>query len=204
MKKLSWVLALVLVITLIGVTGCGVKVTGGGKIDDAETWVSIKNHETGQRDMGYHYTKITFGFNAQPVGKPTKHEEYGYIWYTQDAKGQLQVNLHDLDLKIHGKFTSMKYIDSSHTDYDSEASADFLGECTINGMPGTFEASYYDRGEPGVLAGDDILVAANASDGIITIMVDFSSTIDGGNIQLHKKQLETNSNNMVTTEALIA
>ena len=191
MKKVGLALAVLMAITLVvGSIGCsGVKATGGGKIDDANTWWYTYDRQTGQWDYGYDTTKVTFGFNAKPVGEPTLifSDSYYGDYYRQDAKGQMQVNLHDLGLKIHGTFTYMEYADPSSPYHNPEESADFRGTCTLKGIPGQFYAKYYDRGEPGASAGDYVQVYAWASDSTGYADIQFSGTIDGGNIQLHKK-----------------
>ena len=197
MKIVKLVLAVALVTgLLVGALGC-TKVTGGGKLDDGyASWSeAVAGEEWGWWQSGLH--KVTFGFNAQPEGERRIIYDLGSdgVYYEQDVKGQLQLIDHDLKWKLHGEFTTMGGFDPPNP----EESGDLRGTCTVDGVPGTFYAKFYDYGEPGPNNGDRLYISAYSNDREYVFVPGYGwywmskweyyvdGIIDGGNIQLHKK-----------------
>ncbi len=157
MKVIKITLALLVVIGLIvAAVGCE-KTTGGG-------WF----YNNGNIDQ-----KVTFGFNAQPVGD-------------MDAKGQFELQDHSTKTNIHGTFNAT--LGGSN----ANGLTQFTGTCKIDGQGGhTFAVWFYDAGEPGPNNGDGLAVWIDpSSTDPVTLALTtptYTGTLDGGNIQVHTK-----------------
>jgi len=153
MKITNWVLALLLVAGLIGVAGC------------VEFYPSEKTTGGGWFTDNLTGHKITFGFNAQPTDNG-------------EAKGKFQLVDSADKTRIHGTFSI------THNVTDNETVALFQGTCSINGS-GEYDLyfAFWDLGEPGVAAGDNITVAVNATQLII-----YSGFLERGNIKIHPEK----------------
>ncbi|MFC1991117.1 hypothetical protein ACFLVC_00020 [Chloroflexota bacterium] len=202
MKIVKSVLALVLIAgLLVGTLGCE-KATGGGKVDDAFVqWnEAVAGEEWDWGQTGNH--KVTFGFNVQGVGERNiiEVDPYYGTYFTQNAKGQLQLIDHDLKWKLHGEFTNLEGGEPGPGPImDPDQSANFEGTCTGDGGPGIFRATFYDRGEPGASNGDRLAISARSNDNEYVFVPGYGwywmpkweyyvdAVIDGGNIQIHAK-----------------
>ena len=160
MKIFKIALAIILMVGLLaGTMGCK-KTTGGGWFIDEFTG-----------------NKVTFGFNAQPVGEPWI-DPYGN-WY-RDAKGQFQLIDHGAKIRIHGTFTTTWAEDGTNeTDFVSY-------DASVNGVGGYGVCVLLrDYGEPGPSAGDAIAIPW-VRDSFGNVVYDAQGYLGGGNIQVHK------------------
>jgi hypothetical protein len=148
--RVKLVLICILVVALtVFLLGCPKTTGGGGFIDE----------NTGD--------KITFGFNAQPVGAPLPDG-------SQNAKGQFELIDHTTKINIHGDFT----ITDATT---NDGASIFAGNCSVNGVEGyTIGIAVTDNGKPGVDPGDYISVEVSGPSDY-----SYSGYLQQGNIKVH-------------------
>lgn len=164
--KVKYILVAILVAVLaLGGMGCN-KVTGGGSFNDSQAG------------------KITFGFNAQPLGDqsdwyitpfpPEPPEEF------VDAKGQFQMVIHGSKTKIHGTF------EGTYAYMQPDSDAQFYGTCLIDGVPTDFTVRVVDDDKAGLGTGDLISIFIGTKDPSIFDTPTYSGILQGGNIKVHE------------------
>jgi hypothetical protein len=161
-------LVILLVVSLAVFTlGCP-KTTGGGWFYDEDTG-----------------DKITFGFNAKPVGAPYNCGRYGDEMNCQDAKGKFQLVDHndplveDDDTVVHGSFF-VTVEGESVWGYVT-----FGGTCRVNGTGEyDFDVVLYDEDLGGLGQGDWVeLTIYNV--GGENLYYSGNVAAGGGNIKIH-------------------
>ena len=124
--------------------------------------------------------KVTFGFNAQPVGEP--YLVPGTAIYGQNAKGEFQLVDHANKIKIHGTFTiTLAYDPTLYEGYQV-----FGGAASVNGEEGFGVTGYfYDANhDSGYGLGPDDRFQIQAYKG--SVSYDYFGVLTGGNVTTHK------------------
>jgi|WetSurMetagenome_2_1015567.scaffolds.fasta_scaffold568668_1 hypothetical protein len=114
--------------------------------------------------------KITFGFNAQPVGDPT----------LGNTKGDFQLVDHDNKINIHGTFTS-----TNRNTATTNGLTQFLGTAQINGQKFNLNCVFYDASFNGTYGALDGVVVYADND---VAVYAYGGVLGGGNIKLRKEK----------------
>ena len=162
MRKLTILLISLLLLSMLVVgTGCN-KMTGGGWFIDEVSG-----------------SKITVGFNAQPLDEPSDLDPD-----LSQAKGQFQLIDHGTKDRIRVTFIATY-------DGDAPVVSDFGGPATINGEGGYIVVvEVHDNGEPGIQAGDLVSLSLFDEDEVDpeNPLRRYYGWLGGGNVQVHEEE----------------